>query len=103
MPFENGSMSFRMLELPRAFQNNFVEKFAAEAAGSLDSIGTNQQRGWVTGRHLLDSHITEESAMLAGWVRLSLRLAERKVPAALLRRNAAWRSWRRWRRRGRRF
>ena len=84
MPFENGSMSFRMLELPRAFQNNFVEKFAAEAAGSLDSIGTNQQRGWVTGRHLLDSHITEESAMLAGWVRLSLRLAERKVPAALL-------------------
>lgn len=84
MPFENGSVSFRMLELPRAFPKNWAEKFAGEAAKSLDGVGEGQQRGWVTGRHLLDAHIEEETALHAGWVRLALRLAERKVPAALL-------------------
>ena len=84
MPFESGSVSFRMMELPRAFPKNFAEKFAAHRAGSLESVGAGEQRGWVTGRHLLDSKITEDSAMHAGWVRLALRQAERKVPAALL-------------------
>ena len=84
MPFESGSVSFRMLELPRAFPQNFAEKFAAHRAGPLDAVGAGEQRGWVTGRHLLDSKITEESALHAGWVRLALRQAERKVPAALL-------------------
>ncbi len=84
MPFESGSVSFRMMELPRAFPKNFAEKFAAHRAGSLEAVKEGEQRGWVTGRHLLDSHITEESAMHAGWVRLALRQAERKVPAALL-------------------
>lgn len=84
MPFENGSMSFRMLELPRAFPKDWAEKFAAHRAKSLEAVGAGEQRGWVTGRHLLDSHITEDSAMHAGWVRLALRQAERKVPAALL-------------------
>ncbi len=84
MPFDRGSVSFRMLELPRAFPGDWVERFAEERAGSLEAVGEGPQRGWVTGRHLLDSHITEETAMLAGWVRLALRQAERKVPAALL-------------------
>lgn len=85
MPFENGSVSFRMLELPRSFPKDWLEKFAANRAGPLDTVGAGLQRGWVTGRHLLDAHITEETALHAGWVRLALRLAERKVPAALLR------------------
>lgn len=84
MPFDRGSVSFRMLELPRRFPADWLERFSAEAAGSLESVGEGQQRGWVTGRHLLDAHLTEETAMHAGWVRLALRLAERKVPAALL-------------------
>jgi hypothetical protein len=85
MPFESGSVSFRMLELPRAFPKNWLERFAAEAAGPLDAVGEGVQRGWVTGRHLLDAHIVEETALHAGWVRLALRQAERKVPVALLR------------------
>ena len=85
MPFESGSVSFRMLELPRAFPKNWLERFAKEAAGPLDAVGAGQQRGWVTGRHLLDAHIAEETALHAGWVRLALRQAERKVPPALLR------------------
>ncbi len=85
MPFESGSVSFRMLELPRAFPKDWAEKFAAHKAKPLEAVGAGEQRGWVTGRHLLDAHITEETAMHAGWVRLALRQAERKVPAALLR------------------
>ncbi len=84
MPFESGSVSFRMLELPRTFPKDWAERFAGEAAGPLESTGAEVQRGWVTGRHLLDAKIDEDSAMLAGWVRLALRQAERKVPAALL-------------------
>jgi hypothetical protein len=84
MPFERGSISFRMLELPRKFPSNWVARFAEESAGPLDAVGIGEQRGWVTGRHLLDAHVTEESALYAGWVRLVLRIAARKVPAALL-------------------
>ena len=84
MPFESGSVSFRMLELPRAFPKDWAEKFAAKKAGPLDAVGAGESRGWVTGRHLLDAHITEDTALHAGWVRLALRQAERKVPAALL-------------------
>ena len=84
MPFEIGSVSFRMLELPRAFPKDWADRFAAHRAGALEAVGAGEQRGWVTGRHLLDSKITEETARHGGWVRLALRLAARKVPAALL-------------------
>ena len=84
MAFDRGGISFRMLELPRKFPENWVERFAAESAGGLDEVRMGQQRGWVTGRHLLDANVVEESALFAGWVRLALRMAERKVPAALL-------------------
>ncbi|MBP9571530.1 MAG: hypothetical protein WBK37_09530 [Kiritimatiellia bacterium] len=84
MSFESGSISFRMVEMPRVFPEDWAARFAAHRAGSLDRLTTGEQRGWVTGRHLLDTQITEETAMLAGWVRLALRRAERKVPAALL-------------------
>jgi len=84
MPFESGSISFRMVEMPRAFPADAVERFAREAAGSLDDVGSSESRGWVTGRHLMDANINEESAMNAGWLRLDLRQAERKVPNSLL-------------------
>ena len=84
MSFESGSVSFRMVELPRVFPEDWAERFAVHRAGSLERLTTGEQRGWVTGRHLLDTQITAETAMLAGWVRLALRRAERKVPAALL-------------------
>lgn len=84
MAFDRGTISFRMVELPRPFPENWAERFAAQRAGALDTAGSGVQRGWVTGRHLLDTHITEDTARYAGWVRLTLRQAERKVPATLL-------------------
>lgn len=84
MAFESGSMSFRMVALPRAFPKDWVEKFAEKRAGSLDASDLKATSGWVTGRHLLDTNITEESALHAGYVRLVWRTASRKVPGALL-------------------
>ncbi|MGI6598420.1 MAG: hypothetical protein ACOX3F_01735 [Kiritimatiellia bacterium] len=84
MAFERGVVSFRMVELPRPFPEDWAERFAARRAGGLEGVGGGVQRGWVTGRHLLDTMINEDSARYGGWVRLALRLAERKVPAALL-------------------
>ena len=84
MNFETGSISFRMLEMPRQLPKDFARLFSAHKAGPLEAVGRQEQRGWVTGRHLLDSAIAEESATYGGHVRLALRCADRNVPTALL-------------------
>lgn len=84
MPFENGSVSFRLMLLPRTFPADALSRFADHAAPPLDAVTTGVSRGWITGRHLLDSKITEETGMYGGWIRLALREAERKVPGTLL-------------------
>ena len=85
MAFDSGVASFVMLELPRPFPDDWADRFAEHRAPSPDSVGDQKVCGWVTGRHLLDSDITPESAQYAGWIRLSWREAVRRVPAALLR------------------
>lgn len=85
MAFDSGSASFTMLELPRPFPDEWAPRFAEHCAPSPDSVGDQKVFGWVTGRHLLDSDITSDSAQFAGWIRLSWREAVRRVPPALLR------------------
>ncbi|MFH0878601.1 MAG: recombination-associated protein RdgC [Lentisphaerota bacterium] len=85
MAFESGSMSFRMFYLPRTLPDDAVKKFAAHAAPPLDTIGVGEVRGWVTGRHLLDRAINENTAFYGGYLRLALRTAERRIPPALFR------------------
>ena len=63
MALDSGSASFRMLELPRKFPADWPKRFAQHAAGSLDSVTDAESTGWVTGRHLLDSHITAGTAI----------------------------------------
>lgn len=77
-----------MVELPRAFPKDYLSAFARDAAGPLDVVGASVVRGWVTGRHLLDTSITEPGAFFGGYLRLTLREAVRKVPAALLKAEA---------------
>lgn len=84
MPFESGTVSFRMYQLPRPIPEDSVELFAAHAAPPIDTIGSEQMAGWVTGRHLLDRNITDETAMFGGYLRLALQIAERKIPASML-------------------
>jgi len=84
MSFESGSVSFRMFYGPRELPADFVQRLQAHAAPGLDAVGATPVSGWVTGRHLLDRNITEETIRHAGYLRITLRVAERKVPAELL-------------------
>jgi hypothetical protein len=85
MAFESGSISCRLFTLPKKLPDDVVERFAKEAAPPLDTLSEGEVKGWVTGRHLLDRNITEETAFYGGYLRLALRLAEKKVPQSLLR------------------
>ena len=85
MPFENGSITCRAFQVPRTMPDNTVERFLALAAPPINSSTHTEIRGWVTGRHLLDRDINENTAYYGGFLRLTLLSAERKVPASLLR------------------
>ncbi len=86
MSFESGSVSFRAFQLPAALPDTILSRFAADAAPPLVFSEANMPiEGWVTGRHLLDRNITEDSAIVAGCLRLTLMKAERIIPPALLR------------------
>ncbi len=85
MGFESGSVSFRMFYLTASLPEDHVERFAAHAGPSLDTLGREPASGWVTGRHLLDRHITRDTAYRGGYLRLTLMRAERRIPPALLR------------------
>jgi hypothetical protein len=85
MGFESGSVSFRLFHVPGGLPAGSLEKFAAHAAPGIEHLGREPVSGWVTGRHLLDRNITEDTAVVAGYLRLTLLKAERKIPEALLR------------------
>ena len=88
MPFESGSVSFRLFHVPHKMPDDVIDRFAARAAVPLDTVSNEPMYGWVTGRHLLARHITEETATYGGYLRLALQQAERKVPPALQRAEA---------------
>jgi hypothetical protein len=85
MPFESGSISFRIYQLPRALPEPLLDGFLNRVAPALDTIKDQPVYGWVTGRHLLDRQIDENNAFFGGYLRLCLLQAERKIPASLLR------------------
>ena len=85
MSFESGVVSLRMFYLPEALPPGHVRLFAKQAMPPIEVLGREAAQGWVTGRHLLDRAITEETARVAGYLRLTLAKAQRKIPEALLR------------------
>lgn len=85
MGFESGSMTFRMFVLKHRLPGDVAKGFASHAAPPMDAVKREARVGWVTGRHLLDRHITDDTAYVGGHLRLTLVKAERKVPEALLR------------------
>lgn len=85
MPFDNGTITCRVCLLPEPLPDDYLEKFAEKAAAPLEYVKDEPMFGWVTGRHLLERHIDEETALCAGYLHLNLRQAQRKVPSALLR------------------
>jgi len=95
MAFDNGSITCSVCLLPGDLPEGVIERFAARAAKSLDKVGAEPEMGWVSGRHLLETRIDEQTAYAGGYLHLSLRVTERKIPGALLRahcrmRELAW-------------
>ena len=84
MPFDRGSLSFTMFELPGELPEDFAKLFQPGKAGTLDSVTSEVQTGWVTGKHLLDTNIDETTIVRGGAYTLTLRQAVRKIPASLL-------------------
>lgn len=84
MPFELGSTSLRFFRLTRPLPKDAVEKFAAQALPPVEYLKEDPLYGWVTGRHLMDRDITEDSARFGGILRLALVKAEKRIPNSLL-------------------
>jgi len=73
-----------MFELQCDLPDDLLELFAAKKTGTLDSVDAEPQIGWVTGHHMLDTTINEETAQIGGCYYLMLRQAVRKMPGSLL-------------------
>lgn len=84
MAFEHGAVSFRAFRLARELPDDAIRRLAAHAAPPLESITAEETAGWVSGRHLLDRTINEDTAYYAGILRVALRLGQRKIPPSLL-------------------
>lgn len=84
MPFENGRVSFRIYTLPRSLPEDYIERFARHKAPPIENCSGGNTSGWVTGRHLLDRDIREETAMHCGYLRMALLQLEKKIPPSLL-------------------
>ena len=84
MPFDRGTFSLSILKLAKDLPSDALERFDAMKAGRLDDVQDEIQVGWVSGRHLLERKVDEETAILGGHIYLNLRSAQRKVPGALL-------------------
>lgn len=83
MPFDAGTISFSICKLGRELPDDAIEGFAAHSAQGLGSVTDEPRFGWVTGRHLLDSNITEDTARAGGLLHLCLQSAVRRVPSSL--------------------
>lgn len=84
MPFDRGSFSIKILKLAKDLPEDAIEKFNKNCAGKLDEVKDEPQIGWISGRHLLERTIDEETAILSGHIYLNLRIAQRKIPTSLL-------------------
>jgi hypothetical protein len=83
MPFDHGNVSFTICSLPKKLTLSALDSFAEHKAKTLKHATEEPHYGWVTGRHLLDTNISENTAILGGHLFLQLQSAVRKVPSAL--------------------
>lgn len=84
MPFESGSTALMICPLGKKLPEDFLERLSAGSAGKLDDVKADPIVGWVSGRHLLENEINENTAICGGHLYINLRKAERKIPSQLL-------------------
>jgi len=85
MAFDSGSVSFRLFYLQQSYDSGLIDAFAQHAAPPITSLNRDPITGWVTGRHLFDRDIKEETCLFGPYLHAQLMRAEKKVPASLLR------------------
>ncbi len=85
MAFGSGSVSFRLFYLQQQYDSSLVDAFARHVAPPIDSLGRDPIHGWVTGRHLFDRAIADETCVIGPYLHAQWLRAEKKVPPALLR------------------
>ena len=83
MGFEQGNQSFVICKMDRALEDDALERFSAKKAQSFQGLLDEPQTGWVSGRHLLETRIDEETSSISGFLKLQLGTAVRKIPASL--------------------
>ena len=84
MAFESGTTALIPCTLTGKMPKDFLKRLAQYSAGKLDDVRDEPAFGWVSGRHLLESEISETTAVFGGHLYVNLRKAERKIPAQLL-------------------
>lgn len=84
MGFDRGTITCRVCLLPAEFPKDVLERLAANSAGPLERVGDEPEWGWVTGRFLLETDLTEENCKFGSYYHICLRQAERKVPSSLM-------------------
>ncbi len=84
MSFETGTTALMICPLSSELPEDFLNKFAKYKAGRLDDVKEEPAIGWVSGRHLLETEISEHTCICGGHFYINLRKAERKIPAQLL-------------------
>jgi hypothetical protein len=85
MPFDSGPLTLTVAHLPRPLPEDALQRFNEKAAGSLSGLLETPQIGWVSGRHLLETRIDDQTAYAGGHLHLHMRTAQRKIPTSLLR------------------
>lgn len=85
MPFDTGSMTFRVFEVEGRIDEESIAGFAANVVPPIETLLSDPITGWVGPRHLLDRDISAETVLLGSYLHLSTVKAERKIPSSLLR------------------
>ena len=84
MAFESGTTALIPCTLTGKMPKDFLARLQKYSAGKLDDVKDEPAIGWVSGRHLLESEIDQNTAVFGGHLYVNLRKAERKIPSQLL-------------------
>ncbi len=84
MSLERGSFSFRIFKLKAPLPHNILNAFEMHSMPPLNTVSEEPVVGWVGGRHLMDIPISEENAYTAGYLKMTLLTAQKKIPPSLL-------------------
>ena len=84
MPFDHGSIALTICPLSSPLPDDYLKKLAGASAGRLEDVAEEPEIGWVSGRFLLETEISETTSICGDHLYLNLRKAERKIPSSLL-------------------